>query len=157
MIASSVVPALQLSFRAAVAAGLAFGLAQLLELKFPLYAMIAAVIVTDLEPSESRKLGWRRLAGTVIGTVLGAVLSIALPPGAFTIGLGIFLTMALSHLLRLPEAARIAGYLSAIVLLEHTAEPWVYAFWRFAETVLGIVIALIVSLTPKLLRAGEPR
>lgn len=93
----------------------------------------------------------------MIGTVLGAVLSLALPPGAFTIALGIFLTMALSHMLRLPEAARIAGYLCAIVLLEHTAEPWVYAFWRFAETVLGIVIALLVSMAPKLLSAGEPR
>jgi uncharacterized membrane protein YgaE (UPF0421/DUF939 family) len=155
MVASSVVPALQLSFRAAVAAGLAFALAQLLQLQFPIYALIAAVIVTDLAPTETRKLGWRRLAGTVIGSMLGAVLAVALPPGAFTIALGIFLTMVLSHMLRLPEAARIAGYLCAIVLLEHTAEPWIYAFWRFAETMLGIVIAVLVSMVPKLLRAKE--
>ena len=53
------------------------------------------------------------------------------------------------------EAARVAGYVCAIVLLEHGANPWVYAFWRFTETVLGIAVAIAVSLVPKLLRAPE--
>jgi uncharacterized membrane protein YgaE (UPF0421/DUF939 family) len=118
--------------------------------------MIAAVIVTDLSPAESRKLAWRRLAGTILGSVLGAVLATALPHGALTIGLGIFLAMFLSHALRFPEAAKVAGYVCAIVLLEHTAQSWVYAFWRFTETVLGIGIALLISLVPKLIRHDSP-
>ncbi len=32
-----------------------------------------------------------------------------------------------------------------------------YSFWRFLETVLGIVIAILVSYLPKLIRTGEPR
>jgi uncharacterized membrane protein YgaE (UPF0421/DUF939 family) len=42
--------------------------------------------------------------------------------------------------------------LCAIVLLEHTENPWFYAMWRFVETVLGIGVALLVSLLPKLTR-----
>lgn len=117
--------------------------------------MIAAVIVTDLAPDETRKLGGRRLAGTAIGSVLGALLSALLPGGTLTIAFGIFLSMFLTHLLRAPQAARVSGYLCAIVLLEHSADPWVYAFWRFLETVLGILIAVLVSLMPKLM--GQPR
>jgi uncharacterized membrane protein YgaE (UPF0421/DUF939 family) len=118
--------------------------------------MIAAVIVTDLSPAETRKLGWRRVAGTIVGSLLGAVLAATLPHGALTIGLGIFLAMLVSHLLRLPQAARVAGYVCAIVLLEHTAQPWSYALWRFAETALGIGVALVISLVPKLIRYDEP-
>jgi uncharacterized membrane protein YgaE (UPF0421/DUF939 family) len=134
-----------------------YALAQALELEFPLYAMIAAVIVTDLQPTETHKLGLRRLGGTLIGSVLGAVLSVLLPGGTLTIALGIFLSMFLTHLLRAPQAARVAGYLCAIVLLEHAADPWTYSFWRFLETVLGIAVAILVSLMPKLIRTGEPR
>jgi uncharacterized membrane protein YgaE (UPF0421/DUF939 family) len=134
-----------------------YAVAQALELEFPLYAMIAAVIVTDLQPTETQKLGLRRLGGTLIGSVLGAVLSVLLPGGTLTIALGIFLSMFLTHLLRAPQAARVAGYLCAIVLLEHAADPWIYSFWRFLETVLGIVIAILVSYLPKLIRTGEPR
>ena len=151
----ALIPALQLCTRAAAAAAISVALAVLLGLEFPLYAMIAAVIVTDLSAAETRKLGWRRLAGTVVGSVLGVTLALVLPQGALTIGIGIFLAMFASHALRIPEAARVAGYVCAIVLLEHGADPWVYAFWRFTETVLGIVAAISVSLVPKLLRAPE--
>jgi uncharacterized membrane protein YgaE (UPF0421/DUF939 family) len=148
----NLVPALQLSLRAAAGAALAYAVAERLELQFPIYAMIAAVIVTDLSSAETRSLAWRRLAGTVIGGVLGAVLALLLPGGALTIGLGVFLSVFAGYLLRVPQAARIAGYLCGIVLLEFTADPWIYAFWRLVETVLGIAVAYLISLVPRLIR-----
>ena len=153
---SNLIPGLQLSVRAALGAGLSVALAQLLRLHYPLYALIAAVIVTDLSPSLTRKLGLWRLVGTVLGATLGAVLSPLLPPAPWAFGLGILAAMFLSHLLRLHGAAKLTGYLCGIVLIEQGDHPWFYALHRLIETVLGIGVAMLVSFVPKLIPTDKP-
>jgi len=148
-------PGMQVSVRAALAAGLSVSIAQLLRLEFPLYAMIAAVIVTDLSPERTRQLGLPRLAGTVVGTALGAALSPLLVPRPAAVALTVMAAMFACHLLRLQDAAKVAGYVCGIVLLDHGGQPWIYAVYRLTETVLGIGIAVLVSLVPRLIRTSE--
>jgi uncharacterized membrane protein YgaE (UPF0421/DUF939 family) len=144
--------AVQLSLRAAVAAGLSLALARVLNLEYPIYAFIAAVIVTDLSPAQTSRLGWRRLVATVVGASCGAALSGSLPPGSWTIALGVLIAMLVCSLLRMQEGAKVAGYICGIVMLSYGAEPWLYAFYRLLETALGIGVAWVISLVPKLVR-----
>ena len=152
----NLIPAFQLSLRAAVAAGLALIAAQLLRLQHPLYAMISAVIVTDLVAAQTPKLALPRLAGTLVGGALGAVISTLLPASAWAAVFGIFAAMFASHLLYLQGAARVGGYVCGIVLLDHRGSPWSYALFRMIETALGIVAAMGVSVVPKLLKSKNP-
>src|SRR3954447_22266137 len=64
----------QLPLRAGLAAALAQVIAVFLGLPYPALAMVAAILVTDLAPEQSRQLGLRRIGGTLIGAALGAVL-----------------------------------------------------------------------------------
>jgi F0F1-type ATP synthase assembly protein I len=58
-------------------------------------------------------------------------------------------------MLGLKEAAKLVGYVCGIVLLDHNAHPWSYAWYRFVETVIGIAAAVTVSVIPKLLKVDE--
>ena len=62
--------------------------------------------------------------------------------------------MFVSHVFSLPAAAKVAGYVSGIILLDHGDSPWSYALFRMIETVLGIAAAVAVSFVPKLIRIG---
>ena len=147
------IPAIQVSARCAAAAAIALGIAEVLRLPFPIYAVIAAVIVTDPSATETRNLAVPRILGTIVGASLGATLSPWLAAGPVAIAIGTFVAMALGHALGMPAAAKLAGYVCAICLLQETASPWMYAWWRFAETLLGIGVAVAASLVPPLLPA----
>jgi uncharacterized membrane protein YgaE (UPF0421/DUF939 family) len=157
MNSSILLPSLGLSIRAALAAGLAVAIAQLLGLQHPLYAMISAIIVTDLSPLQTRQLGFQRLAGTLLGATVGAALTNFFPPGPWAIALSILTAMFLSHLLHLQGAAKVTGYVCAIVVLDHAGHPWVYALYRLLDTVLGIGLAVMVSFVPKLIPTDKPK
>jgi Fusaric acid resistance protein-like len=150
--------AIQVSVRSAVAAGLAVATAQVLRLEFPLYALIAAILVTDLSPARTRQLGAPRLAGTIVGAALGAALSYlgAIHKiGAILIGAGVFAAIFLSHVTGMKDSAKLAGYVCGIVLLTHSDRPWSYAAYRVIETALGIGAGVAVSLVPRLLKLEE--
>src|SRR4051812_10807000 len=66
----------QLAIRAAGAAALAAAIALSLKLDHPIYAVLAAIIATDLTPRQSRQLGLRRLAATLLGALGGALISV---------------------------------------------------------------------------------
>jgi uncharacterized membrane protein YgaE (UPF0421/DUF939 family) len=142
--------ALQLATRAAAGALISVLLAQWFGLEFPLYAMIAAVIVTDLSPVRTRQLALPRLAGTVLGACVGALAVRWLGTGALAIAVGVLIAMFVAQASGWAEAAKLAGYVCGLVVLEHSAEPWTYALYRFIETVLGIAVAVGISLVPKL-------
>lgn len=147
--------AVQLSFRAALAAALAWWAATFFHSEYAVYALVAAVIVTDLSAESSRKLAWQRFAGTLVGALTGAAMTYVIPLRPIALGVGILVAMLASYLVRVGGAAKVSGYVAAIVLIAHGDDPWRYAVLRAGETSLGIAAALLVSFLPKLVRQKD--
>ena len=141
-----------MALRASVAAAIAVVLAQLLQFQNLIYVFIAAVIVTDLKPSESRRLAWRRIVATVVGGVCGALLGPMLPSSGWSVGLGVLVAMLACQLMQVPDGAKVAGFICGIILLDDSTQPWTDAVHRFNETALGVLVAWTVSCVPKLIR-----
>jgi uncharacterized membrane protein YgaE (UPF0421/DUF939 family) len=156
MTRSTLTTALQLSVRAALAAGLAVGLSWPFDFPYPIYALIASVLVTDLSPVRTRQLALRRLAGTILGAVVGATLGGFLPSRPWAVALGVLVAIFLAQLFRREIDFKLAGYTCGIVVLGYGQQPWMYALYRAIETTVGIGAAVAVSFVPKLLRIPEP-
>jgi uncharacterized membrane protein YgaE (UPF0421/DUF939 family) len=148
----STIASLQLGVRAAFSAVVALAIAQSLDLEYPIYAMIAAIVVIDLSPARTREYSLQRIAGTILGAAFGVALSLAFDVNAGTIGIGILASMWLCHPLRLQGAEKVTGYTCAIVMFDHAGAPLAYAGHRLTETLLGVGVAILASLVPRLLR-----
>ena len=124
------------------AAGIAYGLG----FAHPIYALAAAVIVSDTSTDQIKLLGYHRIMGNALGAVIGAVMVVALGHSVWVVGCSVFLMFFLCYRVGLSDSAKIAAYVSGIVVLEHSADPWHYALDRFLETSIGIVCAFFTTL-----------
>ncbi len=134
------------AFRAAVAAALATIYYQVLNLPEGYWAVISAVIVMEASVQDSIRLSWFRFAGTAIGAVLGLICVFLLGATPWSVGIAILVTTLVCTGLHLPESYRLASATAAIVILASQTNPAEFAFQRFLDVSVGILIALLVSI-----------
>lgn len=141
----------RLAVRTTIAALLAFAIAELLHLPQAYWAVLTAVIVMQASLGGSLKATFDRLAGTLGGAVWGVAVSLALPH-ASVLGLALALALAvgpLALIASLKPWLRIGPVTAIIVLMSIQAQqagPLAYALDRLIEILLGVAIALAVSL-----------
>ncbi|MBO3457855.1 FUSC family protein [Aetokthonos hydrillicola Thurmond2011] len=128
-----------------MAATLAAVIAQKLHLRYPIYAMIAPIIIMGTTRGSTWSAGISRIKGTIIGIITGAIFETIFGSNPLSILAASTLVIFLCRYWELGEAYRLAGYVTAIVVLEHSDQPWLYAWGRFLETALGIGVALLIN------------
>jgi uncharacterized membrane protein YgaE (UPF0421/DUF939 family) len=144
------------SARTAVATVVSLLLARkLLRLPEFYWAPISTIVIL-LSTINPLSLAWQRFVGTALGAALGALIATFFTSNWVVYGLGIFVCGILCGLLRLGSAYRFAAItLSIVLLIAHTAPPWIVALHRFIEVSLGIAVALVVTVAWKLPAANS--
>jgi uncharacterized membrane protein YccC len=141
---------LALSLRVTVAAILALLAAQALGLPLPLWAVLTAVIVTQMSVGRSLKATGDYLLGTIGGAIYGGAVAILIPHES---GLALLLTMViaitpLALLAAVRPSMNVVPITAIIILLlpglTHVS-PFDSAVDRVLEVGLGSVIGLLVS------------
>ncbi|MBU5293021.1 FUSC family protein [Anaerosalibacter bizertensis] len=132
--------------KTAIAVSLTIFIAQIIKLKSPFFAGIAAIIAMQSSVAGSFKAGKSRMLGTVLGAALGLVCSLISPTNPIIIGIGVIIIIHLCNVLEWKKSATIA----AIVFLSITynQEPGNrlnYSLYRTLDTFVGIIIATLVN------------
>jgi len=141
---------LALSIRMTVAALAALVLAQFLQLPLPLWAVLTAVIVTQMSVGRSLKATFDYLLGTLGGAIYGGAIGVFIPHSS-EIALLAVLALAVAPLAlfaAIKPRFAVAPITAIIVLLIPTmtqASPIASAFDRVIEVALGGVTGFVVS------------
>ncbi len=136
------------AIKTAVAGVVSLYVARLFHLPEGYWAAISALIVMQSNVGATLSASRTRLAGTGVGAVVGgafvALWGDSIPGFALAVAVAFFLCF----ILRLPDSQRLATVTVAIIMLiGRPASPWTVALHRFIEVSIGILIALVISLT----------
>ena len=141
---------LALSIRVTIAALVALALARLLQLPLPLWAVLTAVIVTQMSVGRSLMATFDYLVGTLGGAIYGGAIGVFIPHAGEIALFGVLaLAVApLALIAAINPRFSVAPITAIIVLLiptmTHTS-PLVSALDRVIEVALGGITGLVVS------------
>jgi uncharacterized membrane protein YccC len=112
------------------------------------WAAITALIVMQSNVGATLAASRTRLAGTAVGAMVGGLFVALFGTNTLAFALAVAIAFFVCDSLRLAESQRLATVTVAIIMLiASTSSAWVIALHRFSEVALGILIALLVSLT----------
>jgi uncharacterized membrane protein YccC len=134
--------------KTAIAGVISLYLTNLFHLPQGYWAAITALIVMQSNVGATLSASRTRLAGTAIGAVIGGFFMAMFGMNVMGFALAVTIAFFVCDLLHLAESQRLATVTVAIIMLiGQTTSAWVIALHRFTEVALGILIALLVSLT----------
>ncbi len=141
---------LALAIRVTIAALAALALAQFLHLHLPLWAVLTAVIVTQMNVGRALKATIDYLFGTLGGAIYGGAIGVLIPHSSEIALLGVLaLAVApLAFIAAINPRLSVAPITAIIVLLVPTithVSPIASALDRLIEVALGGVTGLVVS------------
>jgi hypothetical protein len=141
---------LALAVRVTVAGFLALAIAQALHLMLPLWAVLTALIVTQLSVGRSLKAGRDYMLGTVGGAIYGGAIAVLMPHWGEA-GLLASLVLAIAPLAFIAainpslNAATVTAVIVLLVPQISHANPLASAVDRVFEVMVGALTGLVIS------------
>lgn len=145
---SAAVESAKQAIKTAVAGVISLYFTDLFHLPQGYWAAITALIVMQSNVGATLNASRTRLAGTAVGAVVGGLFAATFGMNMLGFALAVAIAFFVCDLLHLAESQRLATVTIAIIMLIGSAKSaWIIALHRFTEVALGILVALVVSLT----------
>lgn len=121
----------------------------------PFYSAIAAIICLKSDVEGSREIGINRIIGTILGGLCGLIYLLLVPayylPQAVELVLISFLSSIIIWIMAMankPKAISIMAIVFLSITINHGKEanlPFLFAFNRTFDTMIGVIFAIVVN------------
>lgn len=109
----------------------------------------AAIVVQQTHLGSTYRSAWMRFLGVLIGCFFGGLLTVLLGSTPISLSVAIFMTVILCSMISIKDSTRIACLSVTIVMilwgLHPETSPWVFSFYRFLDSCLGISVAVLIA------------
>ena len=116
-----------------------------------IWSAIAGLVVLQTGRGEIVKFSALQAVGTFIGALVSALYLIGLPPSIWGLALCTCVTTLACYALRISDQARLASATSVVIMgvsiLSKVRSPFINAELRFLESLIGLALAVGVSLS----------
>jgi|GEM_PF-3595493 len=131
-----------------LASSIAYQLTRFVGAQTGYWAAITAILVCQSEMKTTLRASRDRIIGTAIGALAGWLTASLWGSHILAFATALLCTLVLCNILKLDVAGRLAGVALAVVVLVHRVQPiWRTASDRFIEVSVGVIIALITTVT----------
>lgn len=121
----------------------------------PFYSAIAAIICLKSDVEGSREIGRNRIIGTILGGICGLIYLLIVPANSLKPALEYILISFLAtiiiwimYMADKPKAISIMAVVFLSITINHGKEaelPFLFAFNRTFDTMIGVISAIIVN------------
>ncbi|WP_297418227.1 aromatic acid exporter family protein [Clostridium sp.] len=131
--------------RAGIAASLCMLVSNLLNLKFPFFVLLPAVMPISTFFGETIKFGINRVIGTTIGAIIGSILVTIQSQNVFLIGIGVIIIIYVCNYLKWNSTTSIACLVFVAIMAGMKESAVTYSIHRLVDTFIGIAITTLVN------------
>ncbi|ABR50839.1 conserved hypothetical protein [Alkaliphilus metalliredigens QYMF] len=117
----------------------------LLGMDDPFFAAVAAIIVMQPTVSDSWKMGFNRMLGTLIGAMIGLAFVLIAPGNPIVAGVGIIVLIMIMNKLNWKASTSIATIGFIAIFLNTEGGHIAYTLHRLFDTFVGISIGVVVN------------
>ena len=121
----------------------------------PFYSAIAAIICLKSDVEGSREIGKNRIIGTFLGGFCGLIYLLIIPPDTLPENIELILISFLASIiiwvmsmLDKPKAISIMAIVFLSITINHGKEdvlPFLFAFNRTLDTMIGVISAIVIN------------
>ncbi len=134
------------TIKTAFAVSFTIFISNILNLKSPFFAGIAAIIAMQTSVSESLSRGKDRMYGTVFGAVVAMLFSYLAPENVISTGIGILIIIYICNILGLKKSIQLSTMVFLSIILNHDEGSRLnYALYRTMDTLVGLIIGTAIN------------
>lgn len=134
------------TIKTVIAVTLSIAIGQMLNLRSPFFAGIAAIMAMQTSVSESLSKGRDRMYGTVLGALIALIFSIIAPENTLFIGLGTLIIIYVSNVVGWTKSVQMSMVVFlSIILNQQDGGRVAYAFHRILDTFVGLIIGTAIN------------